>query len=166
MADNTTKAREFFVDSRFQKKARRPGGLPRMEAIARAKEEIEQIRTTFTDWFDQQVMSLDEALRRQDAERGNPDWVEIAHFHCRQLRDVGTTMGYDLVTFVANNFCNMLDAMRVGAQPNSEVIALHIEALRLARQDQYRTARPEDFPEFSGGLSRLLMVMNDRVDGS
>ena len=45
-------ARAFFVDSRFEQLARRPGGMPRDEALERAQATIDEIRPSFGEWLD------------------------------------------------------------------------------------------------------------------
>jgi hypothetical protein len=65
-------------------------------------------------------------------------------------------MGFVLLTFVANNLCEMLESANgSGAQCNLELIACHVDALLLARQKQYRKLRPEQLPELSAGLRRV-----------
>ena len=44
-------ARTFFVDARFQRMARRPGGVPRSQAIRSAELEIEKLKPDFADWL-------------------------------------------------------------------------------------------------------------------
>ncbi len=164
MADSdNNEAKTFPVDSRFQQLARRPGGIPRAEAIERAQSKVDEIKVTFSDWFDQQVQAIVDVLPKTDDAR-IVNWVDIAHFHCRQLRDVGTTMGFQLVTFIAGNFCEVLDAIKAGAEPNKDLINLHVEALRMSKQDRYQRMTPADFPELSSGLNRLVALAKTGAD--
>ena len=62
-----------------------------------------------------------------------PEYIEQANFHCRQLRDAGGTMGCELISFIADSLCAVLDSIAAGGY-NSETIACHVDALSLARQ--------------------------------
>jgi hypothetical protein len=78
----------------------------------------------------------------------------------RQVRDAGTTMGSELMTFIANSLCEVLDAIAAGAECNMESIACHLDALYLARQQRFRNLTPEQVPELTSGLRRLAEVGN------
>ena len=69
------------------------------------------MKTDFVDWLDRELQDLAASIRQLTANPGDAASLERAHQACCQLRDVGATMGYELVTFVANNFCHVLDAI-------------------------------------------------------
>jgi len=159
MADNNPDAKVFPVDSRFQQLARRPGGIPRAQAIERAQAGIDDIKQTFGDWFDKELDGIVVALPHDEKGYAKTGvWLDVVLMHCRQLRDVGTTMGHELVTFIAGNFCEVLEAIKAGAEPNPELIQLHVEALRMSKQERYKSTTPADFPELSSGLHKLLSL--------
>lgn len=159
MSDKNPDPKIFPVDSRFQQLARRPGGMPRAEAIERAQAGVDEIKQTFGSWFDKELDGIVVALPHRDSEYASPGvWLDVVLMHCRQLRDVGTTMGYELVTFIAGNFCEVLEAIKAGAEPNRELIQLHVEALRMSKQARYKSTTPADFPELSSGLHKLLSL--------
>lgn len=165
MSEKEPDAKVFPVDSRFQQLARRPGGMPRAEAIERAQAGVDEIKQTFGNWFDKELDGIVVALPHNDAGYANPGvWLDVLLMHCRQLRDVGTTMGYDLVTFIAGNFCEVLEAIKAGAEPNKELIQLHVEALRMSKQARYQRTSAADFPELSSGLHKLLSLTKAGTD--
>jgi hypothetical protein len=156
---SSSDVKTFPVDTPFQQMARRPGGVPRVQALERAQMQIDDARDTFGAWFSEQVAAIAAALPADgDSGTDAPRWVETASSHARQLHDIGTTMGYQLVTFIAGNFCDVLDAIRNGAAPNRELIDLHVEALRMSKQEKYQRLTPADFPELSSGLNKLLLL--------
>jgi hypothetical protein len=105
----------FSVDSRFQQLARRPGGVTRERAIERAQRHIEELKTDFGDWLDRELQDLAGSIQQLAANPDNAATLDRAQQACGQLRDVGATMGYELVTFIASNFCHILDAIKTGA---------------------------------------------------
>lgn len=148
--------RIFTVDTRFQQMARRPGGLPRDIAVQQAQSQVDGLKTEFIDWADQEVKELSAAFKTMsDKRQGTPEFDEIYH-RCCQLRDTGTTMGFELVTFVSDNLCRVLDAIKGGAPYDADVIDCHIDAMFLAKQERYRNLRPDQVVEMTNGLQRIL----------
>ena len=147
--------RIFSVKTRFQELAQRPGGVPRDIAIQQAEAGIDDFRSEFVDWVGRELQELTLALRKVDRSADDPQLDEI-YARCRQLRDTGTTMGLALVSFVADNLSKVIDTVRNGAPYDSEVIDCHIDALNLARQDAYRNVQPDQVPEMTNGLHRML----------
>ena len=157
MSDDAERdARAFFVDSRFEQLARRPGGMPRDEALERAQTMIDEIRPSFGEWLDGELKELSRVVEQSGPHGANePGWVHAAYTQCLRIRDVGTTMGNDLVTFVAGNLSEIFNAINSGTDYRADLIECHIQALLLARQEQYRNLRPEQLPELSSGLRRV-----------
>lgn len=157
----------FLVDSHFQKMARRAGGIARDQAIESAQMALDKLKMGFGDWLEGELKALITQLRKgSSATPGDVSWAEIAIVHSRQIRDVGSTMGFELVTFITNNLCEILEAIIAGAQPRTEMISCHIDALQMAKQEQYRHLRPEQLPELSSGLRRVLEVVSNPPAGT
>ena len=104
----------------------------------------------------QELRDLGAAFARIESSPNDMSSLDGAHFSCAHLRDVGTTMGFELVTFIANNLCDILDAIKAGAAYDRDVIDCHLDAFRLARMDQYRHLRPDQVPEMTSGLRRVV----------
>jgi hypothetical protein len=147
-------AREFSVETDFQKKVRRPGGVTRNQAIGRARAQIDTLKSEFGDWLNSEMHRLDAAIQRVEHNPANQASLDDAYRSSRQLRDVGTTMGYELLTFVARSLCEILDAIRGGTDYDKELINCHIDALHLARKDSYKNVSPSQVPDLCEGLRR------------
>lgn len=150
------KARLFEVESHFQRMARRPGGVARETAIAKAQDTIEKAKPDFVAWVSGEIQALSAAVKQAEASAGDSTSIDQVAFHGRQLRDVGSTMGFELVTFVAGNLCSVLETIRAGARYDKDAVDCHVDALSLAVQLPYRKLRPDQLPELSGGLQRVL----------
>ena len=152
MSDSADDAKVFPVDTRFQQMARRPGGVPRDKALAAAVNELENARPEVESWLEREVQALARAVAA--GQRGAPqsEWLSIAIRHCRQLRDVGTTMGLELLTFVTDQLCDILDAGMEQKTLDMETVVCYVEAAVLARQDAYRSMKPDQVPELINGL--------------
>lgn len=152
--------RIFAVKTRFQELAQRPGGVPREIAIQQAETQIDGFKPEFVDWVDRELQELAQTFRRLKDIQPDKAQTDELDRRCRQLRDTGTTMGLALVTFISDNLCKVLDAVKSGAPYDAEVIDCHIDALFLAKQDGYRNIRPEQVPEMTSGLHRMLERAN------
>lgn len=148
--------RTFFVDTRFQQMARRPGGVPKDQAIQQAQSQIEDFKEEFVDWIEQEVLDLSAAFKAMNNDQQALSQLDDIYRRCSQLRDTGTTMGLELVTFVADNFCKVLDTVKAGAAYDADVVTCHIDALLLAKQKSYRNLRPDQVIEMTNGLQKIL----------
>jgi hypothetical protein len=156
MAENPNpEARIFSPKTRFQTLARRPGGVPRNRAVENAQNGVEETKLGFDDWLDGELKELFGWIERAKSGEAVEDWIEAAQFHAHQLRDVGTTVGFELLTFVASTLCTILDGIKAGAECNLDALTCHIDALVLIRQKQFRHLRPDQVPELSRGLHRI-----------
>jgi hypothetical protein len=149
-------ARIFPVDTRFQQMARRTGGVPRDQAIERAQSALEAAKPAYEDFLEREVAGLTDLVRTVEAGSDEPGWIETVAFRSRQLRDSAGSLGYELVAFIAGSLCELLDSIESGSECNMESIVCHIDALMLARQKSYRRMRPEQVPELTRGLQRVV----------
>lgn len=146
----------FYADTRFERQARRPGGIERDKAVARAQAEVNDLKADFGVWIDKEFDQLNAALAQIASNPSDKAALKRAFDSSSQLRDVGGTMGYELVTFVAQTLCNIIEAYIAGAAYDQNVIDCHTNAFMLARMEQYRHLRPEQVPEMTKGLLRVV----------
>jgi chemotaxis protein histidine kinase CheA len=147
-------AREFLVETDFHKKARRAGGVTRNQAVGDAQAQLETLKEEFTDWTRDGLERLQSAIQLAESYPDNLLLIDDAFRNSCELRDIGTTVGYELVTFVANRLCEVLTAIRNGADYDKELIRCHLDALQLARQDTYKNVSPDQVPDLCDGLRR------------
>ena len=146
----------FPVETTFQKQARRPGGVPRDRAIKYAEARVDEIKPGFDEWLGSELETLSDIVKKAQNGEAPPDWIEIANRHARHLRDVGTTMGSELLTYIAGSLCEILDEIAAGAECKIDSITCHIDALFLARQPPYWGLKPDQVPELTRGLRRVV----------
>jgi chemotaxis protein histidine kinase CheA len=162
MADRPEReARVFHVDSRFVRMARRPGGVTREQAMADAQAHIEELKTEFADWLDRELDGLRTALAQLEIDPSDMTMVDHANSNCLQLRDLGATMGFELISFVAESLCAILETIKAGAAYDKDMIDCHIDALFLVKTDKYRELTPGQVPEMSSGLRRIVELATE-----
>lgn len=146
----------FSVETHFQKMARRPGGVPREKVIESAQAQLDALSPDFDNWLDEKLLELNGTIdEMKDPGSARSNWIDDAHRQCRTLGDVGATMGFDLVSFIANNLCEILEADGLSAEQRRDAIECNVQALLLARREPYRRLRPSDVPELTEGLRRI-----------
>jgi hypothetical protein len=161
MADKSfPEARVFSPNTRFHALARRPGGVSRSQAISGAQAKIDEIQPEFGDWLAAEIKALGEAVEHLKSGEVEGEWIDRALFHSNQLRDVGTTMGFELVSYVANTLSIILERIKAGADCNIDSIVCHMDALSLVRQESYRRLRPEQVPELLDGLHQVAEAVS------
>jgi chemotaxis protein histidine kinase CheA len=143
--------------------ATRPGGVPRDQAIRSADTSIEEMKPEFVGWADNKVKELIEAIRLIERHPDDGARIDASYRNCRELRDVGATMGFDLVTAVADNLCEILDALKSGAAYHKDAIDCHIDALALSISAPYCNYRRDQLPEMMDGLTRIVRNMSEKV---
>lgn len=148
----------FYADTRFERMARRPGGVSREEAIQRAQGAVDELKTDFGDWIDEQYSALSSTLAKIARDPSDKGALERAHQKSAYLRDVGGTMGFTLVTFIASTLCDVLEAYIAGAAFDKNVTDCHMDAFLLARTDEFKHMRPDQVPELAKGLLRVVEV--------
>jgi hypothetical protein len=146
----------FAVETRFQQLARRAGGVPREQALERAQSALEEAKPAYDDWLEREVVGLADLVKAVETGSEEPGWLETATFRSRQLRDSAGSLGYELLAFIAGSLCELLDSIEGGSECNMESIICHIDALMLARQRTYRRMKPDQVPELTKGLQRVV----------
>ena len=148
--------RIFFANTRFETMARRQGGVPREQALAQAQAKIDKLKSDFSSWLDRELEELNAALTKVESDSSDKSSIERAYRSCSELRDVGAAMGYELVTFIAENLCKIIAAIQTGATYENDIVDCHISAFMLARTDRYRHLSLEQVPEMASGLRRVV----------
>lgn len=141
----TTKANVdiFFVDSRFQRWARRENGVPYDRAIADAQSALDRAKPEFIEWLDGALRQLGAMLRRAKRtknEHADPVWSAEAAWHALQIYDVAVTLDYELVAFAAIPLCD-IDVATADSRSSMAAIAAHYVGLLHARETLDRPVR-------------------------
>ena len=152
----SSSARVLQIETRFAKMACRDGGVPKSEAIVRAQAEIDKIKPGFYKWLDGEIEEFAELINQAPGAKAEPEWIERAAFRSREVHDSATTFGFELIAFIAGSLCELLDAMAARSECDIEAVICHVDALVLARKRAYRNLRPDQVPDLTKGLRRVV----------
>lgn len=108
------------------------------DAVARAEKTLEAMSGSFGKWLDADIAKL-QAARAEGAQQGWPDAaLEAVWRAAHDLKGMGDTYGYPIVTQLAASLCRLLETGegKRAARGNPELIAAHVDGLRAAVRDR------------------------------
>jgi hypothetical protein len=135
------------------------GGLD-AAAIARAEAALKSLSSNFDAWMKDELTKLEAARDRIRAEGFTVETAENLYFRAHDLKGLGTTYEFPLVTRMAASLCRILHdpAQRLSAP--LQVIDAHIDAIGAAVRAEIRTeADPVGramAEELEGQVNRLV----------
>lgn len=114
------------------------GGID-ANAIAKAEEALKAMSAQFGQWLQDEITKLDQAQADIRAQGYTPQTAEGLYFRAHDLKGLGSTYQYPLVTRLAGSLCKMMDdpAKRMAAP--LLLIDAHIDAIRAVVRDQIQT---------------------------
>ncbi|WP_420471733.1 Hpt domain-containing protein [Brevundimonas sp. FT23042] len=114
------------------------GGID-ANAIAKAEEALKAMSAQFGQWLQDEIVKLDKAQSDIRAQGYNAQTAENLYFRAHDLKGLGTTYQYPLVTRLAASLCKMMDdpAKRIAAP--LVLIDAHIDAIKAVVRDQIQT---------------------------
>ncbi len=114
------------------------GGID-ANAIAKAEEALKAMSAQFGQWLQDEIVKLDKAQADIREQGYNAATAEALYFRAHDLKGLGTTYQYPLVTRLAGSLCKMMDdpAKRMAAP--TVLIDAHIDAIKAVVRDQIQT---------------------------
>lgn len=121
-------------------------------AIAKAEEALKAMSSQFGQWLQDEITKLEQAQAAIRDKGYNAETAEALYFRAHDLKGLGTTYQYPLVTRLAGSLCKMLDdpQKRLAAPP--VLLDAHIDAIRAVVRDGIQT---DDHPT-GGALAEAL----------
>lgn len=114
------------------------GGID-ANAIARAEEALKAMSAQFGQWLNDEVVRLDKAQSDIRSQGYTPETAEALYFRAHDLKGLGTTYEYPLVTRIAASLCRMLDDADKRMQAPLAVVDAHIDAIKAVVRDKIQT---------------------------
>ena len=114
------------------------GGID-ADAIAKAEAALKAMSAQFGQWLNDEIVKLDQAQADIRAKGYTPETAEALYFRAHDLKGLGATYQYPLVSRLAGSLCRLIDdpAKRLSApQP---LVEAHIDAIRAVVRDEIQT---------------------------
>ena len=109
------------------------------DAVAKAEQALAAMSSQFGQWLQDEIVKLEKAQADIRSEGYTAQTAEALYFRAHDLKGLGTTYEYPLVTRIAGSLCRLLDD--AGARQNAPLIIIdaHIDAIRAVVRDQVKT---------------------------
>lgn len=108
-------------------------------AIAKAEAALKSLSGNFAQWLQDEVAKLEAARETVRVEGATPQTLESLYMRAHDLKGLGTTYGYPLITRMAASLCKLTDDAEKRSQSPMPLIDSHIEAIRAAVRDEIKT---------------------------
>jgi chemotaxis protein histidine kinase CheA len=111
------------------------------DAVERADNALKEMADSFVEWLDADIARLQDARMRAEqcgwADAALTGVMAVAH----DLKGMGGTYGYPLVTDLAASLCRLIetDAGKAAARAQASLVIAHIDALRAVVRDRIQT---------------------------
>lgn len=109
------------------------------DAIARAEEALKAMSAQFGAWLQDEIVKLDQAQADVRDKGWTPETAEALYFRAHDLKGLGTTYEYPLVTRIAGSLCRLLDKAEARLDAPLVVVDAHVDAIRAVVRDQVKT---------------------------
>ena len=114
------------------------GGIDQA-AIAKAEAALKSLSGNFAEWLNDEVAKLEAARQRVRNEGLTPDASESLYLRAHDLKGLGATYEYPLVTRIAGSLCKLIDDPDKRASAPMLLVDAHIDAIRAAVRDDIKT---------------------------
>ena len=108
-------------------------------AIAKAEAALKSLAGNFSQWLQDELDKLEVARQRIRAEGVTVDTTEQLYYRAHDLKGLGATYEYPLVTRIAASLCRLIDSNEKRASAPMLLIDAHIDAIKAAVRDEIRT---------------------------
>lgn len=114
------------------------GGID-ADAIAKAEAALKAMSAQFGQWLNDEVAKLDQAQADIRAKGYTPETAEALYFRAHDLKGLGATYQYPLVTRIAGSLCRMMDDGDKRMQAPVAILDAHVDAIRAVVRDEIQT---------------------------
>lgn len=112
-------------------------------AIAKAEAALKSLSGNFTQWLQDEIVKLETARQQVKTDGPSPENMESLYLRAHDLKGLGTTYEFPLITRIAASLCRLIDDKDKRGQAPMLLIDGHIDAIKAAVRDGIKT---EDHP--------------------
>jgi len=154
-----------FIDNPnpIKKKVRVEHGVDPKNLIDRADKQVSKLSGEFEQIFADNILALGEAMATLRATAGD-DMVALGRLRSllHDLRGQAGTFGYPLVSQVGDSACKFIDLSEDVGATETEVLGMHIDALKAISQAKIKGDGGPVGAELMGGLRKVILKYNDK----
>ena len=114
------------------------GGID-ASAIAKAEAALQAMSAQFGQWLDDEIVKLDAAQTAVRAQGLTTETGDNLYCRAHDLKGLGATYQYPLVTRLAGSLCKLLDDASKRTSAPMVLVDAHIDAIKAVVRDQIQT---------------------------
>lgn len=108
-------------------------------AIAKAEAALKSLASNFSQWLSDEITKLEAARQQVHAQGMTAETMENLYLRAHDLKGLGTTYGYQLITRIAGSLCRMIDDKQKRTTAPLELVDAHIDAIKAAVRDDIKS---------------------------
>ena len=108
-------------------------------AIAKAEAALMSLASNFTQWLADEITKLEAARANVAAGGMTVQTMENLYLRAHDLKGLGTTYGYQLITRIAGSLCRMIDDKEKRTAAPMDLVDAHIDAIKAAVRDDIKS---------------------------
>ena len=108
-------------------------------AIAKAEEALAAMADQFGQWLQDEITKLDAAWSAIQSNGWTPATAEPLYFRAHDLKGLGGTYQYPLVTRLAGSMCRLLDDASTRMDAPLPLLEAHVLAIKAVVRDKIQT---------------------------
>ncbi|MDP1632157.1 MAG: Hpt domain-containing protein [Caulobacter sp.] len=158
MSDNPTVQMIQAPNTLRLKVGGRLGGID-AAAIAKAEAALKSLSGNFAEWLDDELVKLEAARQRIRTEGLNVETAEALYLRAHDLKGLGATYEFPLVTRIAGSLCKLIDDPESRMDAPMFLVDAHIDGINASVRGNIRT---DDHPvgrklveELEGRVAKL-----------
>jgi hypothetical protein len=121
-------------------KAKVGGGLSALnaDAIAAAEAALKELSGNFSQWLNDEIVKLEAARTAIRAQGLTPLTTESLYLRAHDLKGLGSTYDYPLVSRIAGSLCKLIDDPQKRLSAPMLLVDAHIDAIKAAVRGEIR----------------------------
>ncbi|WP_374600226.1 Hpt domain-containing protein [Brevundimonas sp.] len=108
-------------------------------AIAKAEEALKAMSAQFGQWLQDEIVKLDAAQAAIRTQGLTQETAEGLYFRAHDLKGLGSTYQYPIVTRMAGSLCKLLDDPTKRTEAPIVLLDAHIDAIKAVVRDEIQT---------------------------
>ncbi len=109
------------------------------DAIARAEAALKSLSGQFAEWMQDELNKLDAARADVKSHGMIPQTAEVLYMRAHDLKGLGATYEFPLVTRIAASLCKLIDNPDTRVSAPLYLVDAHIDAIKAAVRDGIKT---------------------------
>ena len=109
-------------------------------AIAKAEAALKSLSSNFAEWLNDEITKLEASRSRIRSEGWSTETAENLYLRAHDLKGLGTTYEFPLITRIAGSLCKMIDDPQTRLNAPMNIIDGHIDAIKACVRDGIKDA--------------------------